>query len=67
MSGEGQFVMSKDGTKIWADAAGCHGKPAVVFIHEFCAFDKQFEDPELLENLYPVCVILPSNFELDLT
>ncbi|KAJ3718857.1 alpha/beta-hydrolase [Lentinula raphanica] len=52
----GQFVTSSDGTKIWAAASGNPSKPAVVFIHGFActadAFDKQYTNHEMLENLY---------------
>ena len=55
---EGQFLVSRDGTKIWADVAGNPNKPAVVFIHGLSctalAFDSQFSDPSLLNNLYMV-------------
>ena len=54
----GKFVRSKDGTQIWTHAAGDPTKPAVVFIPGFSctalAFEKQFEDPKLLENLHLV-------------
>ena len=54
----GKFVQSKDGTRIWTHAAGNPAKPAVVFIPGFSctalAFEKQFDDPKLLENLYLV-------------
>lgn len=54
----GKFVHSKDGTQIWTHAAGNPAKPAVVFIPGFSctalAFEKQFDDPKLLENLYLV-------------
>ena len=54
----GKFVQSKDGTQIWTHAAGNPAKPAVVFIPGFSctalAFEKQFDDPKLLENLYLV-------------
>lgn len=54
----GKFVQSKDGTKIWTHAAGNPSKPAVVFIPGFSctalAFEKQFDDPKLLESLYLV-------------
>jgi len=54
----GKFVQSKDGTRIWTQAAGNPTKPAIVFIPGFSctalAFEKQFDDPELLENLYLV-------------
>jgi len=54
----GKFVQSKDGTQIWTHAAGDPTKPAIVFIPGFSctalAFEKQFEDPKLLENLYLV-------------
>ncbi|KAI0070033.1 alpha/beta-hydrolase [Panus rudis PR-1116 ss-1] len=56
--GEGQYLQSKDGTRIWADASGDPSKPHVVFIHGFActalAFEKQFSDPNLLNNLYMV-------------
>ncbi|KAJ3813481.1 alpha/beta-hydrolase [Lentinula aff. lateritia] len=52
----GQFVTSFDGTKIWAHACGNPSKPAVVFIHGFActadAFNKQYSNPKMLENLY---------------
>lgn len=54
----GKFVQSKDGTQIWTHAAGNPAKPPVVFIPGFSctalAFEKQFDDPKLLENLYLV-------------
>ena len=54
----GKFVQSKDSTRIWTHAAGNPAKPAVVFIPGFSctalAFEKQFDDPKLLENLYLV-------------
>jgi hypothetical protein len=54
----GKFVLSKDGTKIWTHAAGNPAKPVIVFIPGFSctalAFEKQFDDPKLLENLYLV-------------
>jgi hypothetical protein len=58
MSSLGKFVQSKDGTKIWTHAVGNPAKPAIVFIPGFCftalVFEKQFDDPTLLENLYLV-------------
>jgi pimeloyl-ACP methyl ester carboxylesterase len=58
MSNIGQFVTSKDGTRIWADHAGDPSKPSVVFIPGFSctalAFEKQWNDPELLKNLHLV-------------
>ncbi|KAJ3786495.1 alpha/beta-hydrolase [Lentinula aff. detonsa] len=52
----GRFVTSSDGTKIWAAACGNSSKPAVVFIHGFActadAFDKQYTNPTMLEDLY---------------
>lgn len=58
MSGEGQYLISNDGTKIWADACGDPSKPSVVFIHGLSctalAFERQFSDPELLKNLYMI-------------
>jgi len=54
----GKFVRSKDGTQIWTHVAGNPAKPAVVFIPGFSctalAFEKQFDDSELLESLYLV-------------
>lgn len=32
MTSIGQFVTSKDGTRIWADHTGDFSKPAVVFV-----------------------------------
>ncbi|KAK0435276.1 alpha/beta-hydrolase [Armillaria borealis] len=54
----GQLVASQDGTRIWADAAGTPGKPPVVFIHGFLGsgmnWVKQFDDKQLLDNLYMI-------------
>ncbi|SJK99136.1 uncharacterized protein ARMOST_02423 [Armillaria ostoyae] len=54
----GQLVASQDGTRIWADAAGTPGKPPVVFIHGFLGsgmnWVKQFDDTQLLDNLYMI-------------
>lgn len=67
MSGasKNQFVVSNDGTKIWAQAKGDPSKPAVVFIHGFSCtglhFSKQFSDPSLLKNLYLVGITLCSS------
>ena len=53
-----KFVASEDGTKIWTDAVGDPSKPSVVFIpgasSSALVFDRQFEDPELVKNLYLV-------------
>ena len=62
----GKFVQSKDGTQIWTHAAGDPTKPAIVFIPGFSctalAFEKQFDDPKLLENLYLVSIRYPIHF-----
>ena len=62
MPSPGKFVRSKDGTQVWTHAAGNPTKPAVVFIPGFSctalAFEKQFDDPKLLENLYLVSCCL---------
>ncbi|KAK0193145.1 alpha/beta-hydrolase [Armillaria mellea] len=54
----GQLVASQDGTHIWADASGTPGKPPVVFIHGFLGsgmnWVKQFDDKQLLDNLYMI-------------
>lgn len=54
----GQLVASQDGTRIWADASGTPGKPPVVFIHGFLGsgmnWAKQFDDKQLLDNLYMI-------------
>jgi len=53
------YVTSPDGTNIWAEATGNPNKPAVVFIPGFScsslAFNKQWSDPSMTENLYMVC------------
>lgn len=53
-----KVLESADGTKLFAEAAGDPANPALVFIHGFgvsgVAFDAQFEDPRLNENLYLV-------------
>lgn len=58
MASLGKFVQSNDGTQIWTHAAGNPTKPSVVFIPGFSctalAFEKQFDDSKLLENLYLV-------------
>lgn len=55
---ESKILVSADGTKLFAEAAGNPSKPVLVFIHGFCvtgaAFDPQFEDARLHENLYLV-------------
>jgi pimeloyl-ACP methyl ester carboxylesterase len=47
------FVASKDGTSIYANAAGNPANPAVVFVHALgyssVGFDDYFEDLELLK------------------
>ena len=53
-----RILESADGAKIFAEAAGDPANPAVVFIHGLglcgVAFDAQFEDPRLYQNLYLV-------------
>lgn len=53
-----KFVVSTDGTKIWAEGVGDQSKPAIVFLHGFAfsavAFEKQFTDLTLRENLHMV-------------
>ena len=55
---ESKYVHAADGTRIYADAAGDPRNPHIVFIHGMgipsIAWDKQFEDPRLNENLYLV-------------
>lgn len=64
---EGVFVISQDGTKIWADASGNPSNPAVVFIHGYCCtadfFEKQVTDSKLLERVY---MVRYSNFRVTL-
>lgn len=54
----GRFVTSKDGTKLWADDAGNKNGIPVIFVHGLSctghAWDKQFEDKNLLANLYMI-------------
>lgn len=56
MSSSVQYVVSGDGTKIWAESAGDRSKPALVLIHGFgctaLGFEKQFSDTVLLESLH---------------
>ena len=58
MTDNGRLLTSADGTHIWASCAGDPSKPAVVFIHGLSSnglvWDRQFTDPELLENLFMV-------------
>ena len=53
---QGQFVVSTDGTKIWAERIGDQSKPTVVFLHGFAfsaaVFEKQFTDQRLREKLH---------------
>jgi pimeloyl-ACP methyl ester carboxylesterase len=60
MAHDHRTVVSKDGTKLWADAAGDPGKPAVIFIHGFSGsashFERQFADANLLGGLYLVSI-----------
>lgn len=55
---QSRSVTSADGTKIWAEAIGDASKPAVIFVHGFSGcrlvFEKQFEDPRLVERLFLV-------------
>ncbi|KAK7677749.1 hypothetical protein QCA50_019301 [Cerrena zonata] len=57
-SDNGQLLISKDGTKIWAEAAGDPANPPVVFIHGVACtalvFDNQFSDSNLLDNIYMI-------------
>ncbi|KAK0444612.1 Alpha/Beta hydrolase protein [Desarmillaria tabescens] len=54
----GRYIASQDGTRIWADAAGTPGKPAVIFIHGLLCSSlnwvNQFNDKRLLNNLYMI-------------
>ncbi|KDQ07180.1 hypothetical protein BOTBODRAFT_120362 [Botryobasidium botryosum FD-172 SS1] len=49
-------IVSRDGTEIYADAAGSPARPAVVFVHGFSlaasAFDALFADPGYRDSLY---------------
>jgi len=58
MSLQTRMIPSPDGVKLWAQAAGNPSHPAIVFVHGFACsakiFEKQFTDPEMLENLYMV-------------
>jgi pimeloyl-ACP methyl ester carboxylesterase len=53
-----QTVISADGTKIFAEAAGDRKRPAVIFVHGLAScsavFNRQLNDPQLLSNLYLV-------------
>jgi len=55
-------VISKDGTPIYAEAAGNPHGPQVILAHGFActhnAFDPLFYDPRMLATLYMVCVLL---------
>ena len=54
----GQFVYSKDGTKIYASATGDPSKPCIVFIHGLTlsggAFDHLFENKRLTDEYFLV-------------
>lgn len=58
MSIQNKYIASNDGTKLYAQAAGDPSKQAVVFLHGYAfnvgAFQKQFQDPDWLENFYLV-------------
>lgn len=62
MADVGHLFPSNDGTKIWAEAVGDASKPCIVWIHGLsCSalpFDKQFSDPDFLENYYMVRPLL---------
>lgn len=53
-----EYVTSRDGTQIWAEATGDPTKPAVVFIPGFSctslAFDKQWYNPLMTSSLYMI-------------
>jgi len=55
----GVNVTSADGTKIWAESTGSPNNPAVVFIPGFScsslAFEKQWNNTYMKENLFMVC------------
>lgn len=57
-SQSGKFVISADGSRIWAEETGATSKSAMVFLHGFgfsaVAFDKQFNNSTLVENLHLV-------------
>ena len=52
-------VRSKDGLKIYAEAAGDPSKPHVIFIHGLSlsgiVWNAQFSDPRLVQRIYAVC------------
>lgn len=54
----GDWVTSRDGTQIWAEATGNPNKPPVVFIPGFSctslAFNKQWYDTYMTSNLYMI-------------
>ena len=58
MATDERVIVSSDGTRIWAEAAGDPANPAIVFIHGLACsallFDKQFQDQALLDKLYLV-------------
>jgi pimeloyl-ACP methyl ester carboxylesterase len=58
MTPKHQIITSRDGTKLWAEAAGDPSKPAVIFVHGFAGsashFEVQFSDVNLLRNLHLV-------------
>ncbi|KAJ5108056.1 Alpha/Beta hydrolase protein [Penicillium angulare] len=55
---ETRTVTSADGTQIWAERTGDFTQPAIVFLPGFgfssTAFEKQFSDTKLQENLHLV-------------
>ncbi|TCD71418.1 hypothetical protein EIP91_010124 [Steccherinum ochraceum] len=57
-TGAGRYVVSQDGTRIWADVAGNKSGIPVIFIHALACsavvWDKQFSDRNLLDNLYMI-------------
>ena len=69
--GPKDFVTSRDGTQIWTDAVGDHSKPSIVFVNGFISsalvFEKQFEDPELINRLHLVRHSLCSGYFFVLT
>ena len=59
----GKLVSSKDGTLIYADAAGNPKNPGIVFLHGLSlnatCFDDAFANADILKHFYLVSVSSP--------
>ena len=70
MSITSKYVLSADGTRLFAQAAGNPANPAIVCAHGFggtsFAFRKQLANPRLLDHVYVIAYDLRGNGRSDM-